>query len=141
MLYRVLRGINEIYPQACLGLFIVLFIVAFVCTMAYPMVPIILVISSVYLVIIARCGYLILRALERKVARRACARGVCPMCDHANAAVVGVQFEGVFSCTGCARVFTAKGDLQLPQETSSAPADGRSDASARTSPTTPVGLA
>jgi hypothetical protein len=115
MLYRFLRGINEIYPKACLLLFIGLFLVAFAFTMVYPLVPIVLIISSVYLVVVVRCGYLALKWAELKVARNALVQGRCPACG-VRCDKRQVAERSVHDCPGCRRGFTDTGEAHLPQE-------------------------
>lgn len=115
MLYRFLRGINEIYPKACLLLFIGLFLVAFTFTMVYPLVPIVLIISSVYLVVVVRCGYLALKWAELKVARNKLAQGMCPACG-VRCDKRQVAERSVHDCPGCRRGFTDTGEAHLPQE-------------------------
>ena len=71
MLYRILRGITEVYPAVWLGIFMLLAVIAFAFTVIYPLVPIVLVISSVFLVVAVRCGYLALKWIEHRLAREA----------------------------------------------------------------------
>lgn len=109
MLYRIFRGINEVYPAIWLGIFILLAIVAFAFTVIYPIVPIVLVISSVFLVVGVRCGYLGLKWIELTLAREALGAGNCPACRSAcDALRIGPR--RVLECQGCRRAFEENGE-------------------------------
>ena len=69
MVYRFLRGINEIYGVTVLFVFIALFFIALAFTVIYPLVPIVLMISSIFLVVFVRLVYLGLKAAELMLAR------------------------------------------------------------------------
>ena len=56
MLYRILRGVTEIYGVTWLAIFILMFFVAFAFTLIYPLVPIVMIISSVFLVVLPSPG-------------------------------------------------------------------------------------
>lgn len=115
MLYRILRGINEIYGVTVLFLFIGAFFVAFAFTVIYPLVPIVLLISSIFFVVGFRLVFLALRGAERRVARSALGRGGCPACSaRCDAILVGQR--RVHECPGCRRVFDEFGDPYIPQE-------------------------
>jgi hypothetical protein len=82
MLYRFLRGLNEIYGVTVLFCFIGAFFIAFAFTLIYPIVPLLMLISSIFLVVIARGAFMVMRHVECTVARRGIARGACPACDE-----------------------------------------------------------
>jgi len=124
MVYRFLRGFNEIYPLAALFGFIAAFFVAFAFTIIYPLVPIVLMISSIFVVVGVRLVYLGMRGLERSVARGALLKGKCPACSSPCDAVL-VGERRVQECPGCRRIFTAAGDPYVPQEV---PEDAQSNA-------------
>lgn len=109
MLYRIFRGINEVYPTVWLGIFMLLAIVAFAFTVIYPIVPIVLVISSVFLVVGVRCGYLGLKWIEHKLAREALAGGSCPAC-RAECDALRIGARRVLECQGCRRAFEESGE-------------------------------
>jgi hypothetical protein len=115
MVYRFLRGFNEIYPLAALFGFMAAFFVAFAFTVIYPLVPIVLMISSIFVVVGVRLVYLGMRWLERSVARGALAKGKCPACKTTCDAVL-VGERRVQECPGCRRIFAETGDPYVPQE-------------------------
>lgn len=115
MLYRFLRGFNEIYPVTVLFAFIAAFFVAFAFTVIYPLVPIILIISSVFLVVIARVVFLVMRRFERGVARSSLRNGKCPACAAA-CDVLRVGESRVQECPGCRRIYDEVGAPYVPQE-------------------------
>ncbi len=112
MLYRIFRGINEVYPAVWLGIFMLLAIVAFAFTVIYPIVPIVLVISSVFLVVGVRCGYLGLKWVEHKLAREALAGGNCPAC-RAECDALRIGARRVLECQGCRRAFEENGEIYV----------------------------
>ncbi|MEY4119568.1 MAG: hypothetical protein RLZZ116_2896 [Planctomycetota bacterium] len=114
MLYRIFRGINEVYPAVWLGIFMLLAIVAFAFTVIYPIVPIVLVISSVFLVVGVRCGYLALKWIEHKLAREALAGGNCPAC-RADCDALRIGSRRVLECQGCRRAFEENGEKYVPR--------------------------
>ena len=114
MLYRIFRGITEIYGRVWLFIFIGMFFVALAFTVIYPLVPIVMIISSVFLVVIVRCGYLTLKWAECGLAREALGAGNCPAC-RAKADAECVGEERVHECPGCRRVYDAKGDVYTPE--------------------------
>lgn len=116
MLYRFFRGLNEIYGVTVLFCFIAAFFIAFAFTVIYPLVPIILIISSIFLVVAARTVFLVLRRVERSLATRALGRGACPACSTACDAI-RVGDRRVLECPGCRRAFAESGDPYVPQET------------------------
>jgi hypothetical protein len=115
MLYRLLRGFNEIYPIAVLFAFIAAFFVAFAFTVIYPLVPIILIISSVFLVVIARVTFLVMRGFERRLALAALRNDRCPACSTGCDAV-RVGERRVLECPGCRRCYAEDGAPYVPQE-------------------------
>jgi hypothetical protein len=114
MLYRFLRGLNEIYPQLWLAIFIGLAAIAMAFTVIYPLVPIVLIISSVFLVVAVRLVYLALRWAECRLALGSLASGRCPacktMCDR-----IAIGERRIHECPGCRRAFDDKGDHYQPQ--------------------------
>lgn len=110
MIYRILRGITEVYGVTWLVIFIAMFFVAFAFTVIYPLVPIVMIISSVFLVVFVRCGYLGLKWAELKVARAALGTGRCPACRAACDAL-RVGEHRVLECPGCRRVFEESGEI------------------------------
>lgn len=121
MLYRFVRGFNEIYGVTVLFLFIGAFFVAFACTLIYPLIPIVMLISSIFLVVIARVTFVVLRALEERIARAALSAGRCPACGTSCDAV-RVGERRVHECPGCRRVFAESGAPFVPEEPSGGPA-------------------
>jgi hypothetical protein len=115
MLYRFLRGFNEIYPVTVLFAFIAAFFVAFAFTVIYPLVPIILIISSVFLVVIARVVYLTTRRIELGVALGALKSGRCPACAT-TCDVLRVGEARVQECPGCRRIYDETGAPYVPRE-------------------------
>ncbi len=115
MLYRFIRGLNEIYGVTVMFCFIAAFFIAFAFTLIYPIVPLVMLISSIFLVVIARGVFLILRWIERGVAKSALGRGNCPACaTKVDAILVGER--RVHECPGCRRIFDDVGDPYVPQE-------------------------
>jgi hypothetical protein len=112
MIYRILRGITEIYGITWLVIFIAMFFVAFAFTVIYPLVPIVMIISSVLLVVGVRCGYLALKWSELRVARGALAGGTCPACRTACDAL-RVGERRIQECPGCRRVFEESGEIYV----------------------------
>ncbi|MEY3142369.1 MAG: hypothetical protein RLY21_862 [Planctomycetota bacterium] len=115
MLYRFLRGLNEIYGVTVLFCFIAAFFVAFAFTLIYPIVPLVMLISSIFLVVIARGVFLTLRWLERRVATAGIRKGECPACSAKFDAIL-VGERRVHECPGCRRIFDEVGDPYVPQE-------------------------
>jgi hypothetical protein len=115
MLYRFLRGFNEIYPVTVLFAFIAAFFVAFAFTVIYPLVPIVLIISSVFLVVFARVFYLVTRRFERGVALASLRGGRCPACAT-TCDVLRVGEARVQECPGCRRIFDEIGAPYVPVE-------------------------
>lgn len=115
MLYRFVRGLNEIYGVTVLFMFIAAFFIAFAFTLIYPIVPIILLFSSIFLVVILRSAFVAMRAAERGIARASLGRGVCPACaTGCDELRVGEQV--VKECPGCRRVFAATGAPFVPED-------------------------
>lgn len=112
MIYRILRGITEVYGVTWLVIFIAMFFVAFAFTVIYPLVPIVMIISSVFLVVFVRCGYLGLKWAELKVARGALGTDSCPACRAACDAL-RVGERRVLECPGCRRVFEESGEIYV----------------------------
>ncbi len=115
MFYRVLRNVNEIYGVVALFAFIAAFFIALAFTVIYPMVPILLVFSSIFLVVGARLGYLALRAGERALARREIARGLCPDCGESCESRV-VSGQSLSECSVCSMRFTPQGERSIEPE-------------------------
>lgn len=115
MLYRFLRGLNEIYGVTVLFCFIAAFFVAFAFTLIYPIVPLVMLISSIFLVVIARVVFLVLRRMERGVALSGIRQGTCPACSTKFDAIL-VGERRVHECPGCRRIFDESGDPYVPQE-------------------------
>lgn len=115
MLYRFVRGLNEIYGVTVLFMFIAAFFIAFAFTLIYPIVPIILLFSSIFLVVILRGAFILMRATERGLARSALGRGACPACAT-RCDEMRVGEETVQECPGCRRVFAANGAPFVPEE-------------------------
>ena len=122
MIYRILNGITHIYPYAALGLFVLLAVIAFAFTVIYPLVPIVLMISSIFLVVFVRCGYLALKWVELKLAMESLSTGSCPACGtRCDALRVGER--RIQECPGCRRVFDDKGEPYVPSDASSSEAE------------------
>lgn len=115
MLYRFLRGLNEIYGVTVLFCFIAAFFVAFAFTLIYPIVPLVMLISSIFLVVLARGVFLAMRWLERRVATAGIRKGECPACSSKFDAIL-VGERRVYECPGCRRIFDEVGDPYVPQE-------------------------
>ncbi|MCE2882614.1 MAG: hypothetical protein LW636_09710 [Planctomycetaceae bacterium] len=115
MLYRFMRGFNEIYGVTVLFLFIGAFFVAFAFTLVYPLVPIVMLISSIFFVVGFRVFGLVCRGIERSLAREALGRGNCPACRTA-CDVLEVGAQRVHECPSCRRAFAATGDPFVPEE-------------------------
>jgi hypothetical protein len=116
MLYRFLRGLNEVYGVTVMFCFIAAFFIAFAFTLVYPIVPLIMLISSIFLVVIARVVFLVMRAAERSLAKGGLRRGACPACSSKLDSIL-VGERRVHECPGCRRVFSENGDPYVPQET------------------------
>jgi hypothetical protein len=115
MVYRFLRGINEIYGVTVLFVFIALFLIALAFTVIYPLVPIVLMISSIFLVVFVRLVYLGLKAAELMLARESLGMGQCPACStKCDALRVGER--RVLECPRCRRGYQESGELYVPQE-------------------------
>lgn len=121
MLYRFVRGFNEIYSVTMLFAFVAAFFVAFAFTVVLPIVPIVMIVLSPFLVVLARGGMIALRALEGALAREALRGGRCPACGGACDRVRIEPAEGdaglagqsgvVHECPDCRRVFTDEGKV------------------------------
>ncbi len=110
MRYRLLTGLIEIYGVSVLFCFIAAFFVALAFTVIYPLVPIVLIIGSVFMVIFARVGFLAMRATQQRLARTALNKGRCPQCSAScDAHTVGESC--VFKCSECKREFAHTGAL------------------------------
>jgi len=113
MVYRILTGITHIYPYAALALFVLLAVIAFAFTMIYPLVPIVLMIGSIFLVVFVRCGYLALKWVELRLAMESLAKGACPACGT-RCDALRVAGQRIQECPGCRRVYDEKGETYVP---------------------------
>lgn len=121
MLYRFVRGFNEIYGVTMLFAFVAAFFVAFAFTLVFPIVPIVMIVLSPFLVVLARGGMIVLRAIEGALAREALRQSRCPACGAACDRVQLQPAEGVAGevgrsglvseCPDCRRVFTDRGEI------------------------------
>lgn len=114
MLYRALRAINARYTVVAFGFFATAFFVALL-TMVYPIVPLAILFSSIYLVVLAWIGRCILKGTERALARRALRQGSCPACEGrtVSVAVAGGTdnaTERRFDCQRCRMRYAEDGD-------------------------------
>jgi hypothetical protein len=112
MLYRFARAFNELYGITVFALFVMAFLVAFAFTLVYPIVPIVLLFTSIFAVVFFTGLNRLLRAVERRLARRGLERGTCPACREPLAPVDLPDGPGL-DCTGCARIFRPGGELWL----------------------------
>lgn len=115
MLYRFVRGLNEIYGVTVMFGFIAAFFIAFAFTLIYPIVPLVMLISSIFLVVIARGVFLVLRRIERGFAKASLGQGNCPACAS-KVDVLLVGEKRVHECPVCRRIFDDVGDPYSPQE-------------------------
>lgn len=114
MLYRILHGIVKIYAPVWFAIFLGLAAIAMLFTVIYPLVPIVLIISSVFLVVGVRCGYLVLKWLELKLAMEKLSVGLCPACG-ARCDAIRIGERRVQECPGCRQAYDEKGDHYAPQ--------------------------
>ena len=112
MLYRFVRGFNELYGITVFALFVGAFLVAFAFTLVYPIVPIVLLFVSIFAVVGFTGLNRLLRAIERGLARRGLERGCCPAC-RSTLVPIDLPGEAGLDCSGCARIFRPGGELWL----------------------------
>ncbi|MBL9147482.1 MAG: hypothetical protein JNM94_02195 [Phycisphaerae bacterium] len=126
MLYRAVRAINAVYGLAALGFFIAAFFIAFALTVVYPIVPLLMLIASIFLLVFAVTLWRILKAIELALARRQIARGKCPVCTGELLSIETRAKErdrGLrMVCVRCDRMYAADGDEWQPDPDDEIPA-------------------
>jgi len=137
MIYRFARAIAELFPFLAFAFFVGAFFVALAFTVLYPIVPIILLMVSIPLLVLAVAFARVLRFVERTAAKRGLRRDRCPACDEGLERYT-MAGEPLKECVRCQRVFDATGAIwqrthSLPLDTprEAASADAKDDQHAR----------
>jgi hypothetical protein len=113
MLYRFFRAVAELFPFVCFALFTAAFFTAFAFTVIYPIVPLLLLIVSIFALVLCVATSRVLRFFERTAALRRLRRDACPACAAALQRY-RVAESDVAECTDCGRVFDADGSIWEP---------------------------
>jgi hypothetical protein len=110
MLYRIARAVAEAFKFVALGGFIVAFFTAFAFVFILPIVPLFLIISAPFVLVLCWLTSDILSNLEQFLARRALRGDRCPACAAGIERFV-VGKETVSECPACRRIYEADGDI------------------------------
>jgi hypothetical protein len=109
MLYRAIRAVNEHFALGVFGFFVLLFFVALAFTFIYPIVPLVLVFFSLFLVVFFWLIFKAMGGMARSMARRWMRSGQCPACDGKLIAMEA-HGERLQECDNCRRAFMTNGD-------------------------------
>jgi ribosomal protein L37AE/L43A len=120
VLYRILRWITTWYPLAVLWLCIVAMIVAFSLMFVFPPGTLLLLFLGLAGLGSAVLGFRALQAMQRGVARRSMAHGICPSC---KAKQQWPATGETWHCTACGTVLLASGAEDPEQEHQEAAAE------------------
>ncbi len=121
MLYRIARAVAEAFKFVAFGGFIVAFFTAFAFVFILPIVPLFLIISAPFVLVLCWITSDILSNVEKYLARRALRADRCPACaSSVERFVVGKEL--VSECPACRRLYEADGDIwqQDPDATATA---------------------
>lgn len=134
MLYRIARAVAEAFKFAAFGGFIVAFFTAFAFVFIMPIVPLFLIISAPFVLVLCWITSDVLGTLEQGIARRALRASRCPACGHGIESKT-IAKDTVHCCGDCGRMFQADGDVW--QRSPDAPEDlaARNAGAATDSPT------
>lgn len=115
MVYRFIRAFNELYGVTIFAGFVLAFFIAFA-MMLYPIVAIVMLIAAIYLVVVFWALGRVLRAVERRVARRGIARDRCPACGGRleRFSLPEVADAEIHDCSECSRAYLPNGDQWTP---------------------------
>jgi ribosomal protein L37AE/L43A len=117
MSYRTLHKANETYELAVMWLLIAAFLVAVALMFVHPSGAIFVFWAGLIIAAAAWGAEKVVRAVERRVARRAIARGACPACGEA---LGQRQPDGEeWHCTTCESIFLDSG-VQIRSSTETA---------------------
>ncbi|MBL9121126.1 MAG: zf-TFIIB domain-containing protein [Phycisphaerae bacterium] len=110
MLYRIARAVAEAFKFVAFGGFVVAFFVAFAFVFILPVVPLFLIISAPFVLVLCWIASDLLGALEQAIARRSLRRGKCPACENG---IERFRFDGqeIHECGHCRRIFESDGDI------------------------------
>ncbi len=107
MVLRILRWTNRAYAFVALAVYMLAFVVAFVCMFSFPVGALILVVLGVLSLAFVALGRDVLQALERWMSRRALSQGRCPACTTGPMSLV---LQGTIQqCRGCGAKFEPDG--------------------------------
>lgn len=110
MLYRIARAVAEAFKFVAFGGFIAAFFTAFAFVFILPIVPLFLIISAPFVLVLCWITSDLLSATEQALARRALRANRCPAC-HTPVETFRIGKDEVRECAECRRVFLADGDL------------------------------
>ena len=118
MLYRVLRWITTWYPLAVLWLCIAAMILAFSLMFVFPPGTLLLLFLGLAGLGAAVIGFRGLQAMQRRLARRSMAHGVCPSCKARQQWPTAGE---AWRCAACGTALLASGE-EDPADEDRAPA-------------------
>jgi len=113
VLYRILRWITTWYPLAVLWLCILAMILAFSLMFVFPPGTLLLLFLGLAGLGTAVIGFRALQAMQRGVARRSMAHGVCPSCKARQAWPANGE---PWRCSTCGTTLLASGAEDPAQE-------------------------
>jgi len=112
VLYRILRWTTAWYPLGVLWLCILAMIVAFSLMFVFPPGTLLLLFVSLAAVGVSVLGFRLLQSLQRALARRLVARGVCPSCGSVQERSDG---EHAWQCAACSCEIQISGAETSPE--------------------------
>lgn len=117
MVYRFIRAFNELYGVTIFAGFVAAFFIAFA-MIVYPIVAIVMLIGAIYAVVVFWAVGRVLRAVERRVARRGIVRGRCPACGGRleRFTLPEVADAEIHDCSECSRAFLSNGNQWSPAQ-------------------------
>ncbi len=110
MLYRIARAVAEAFKFVAFGGFIVAFFTAFAFVFIMPIVPLFLIISAPFVLVLCWITSDVLGAAEQGIARRALRARRCPACGHGVESKTMAK-ETVHCCGDCRRMYQPDGDV------------------------------
>lgn len=105
--YRIIHWIGEVYPVTVMFLYIGLALFTFAICFLIPAAAVVLLIFSVFALVPAVCGWRILKASERWLARGSIRRHRCPSCGDE------LHGEAETDCLSCGISWEPSGSQNL----------------------------
>ncbi len=111
MIYRLLAKFNDDFGLLVFVVYLGLFLVAFVSVFIFPPLALIIVITGLLGFVGVWAVVMLMRGLERSMARRAIQQGGCPCCQGSLLATDIVDPDGGLyqQCEGCSQAFEQSG--------------------------------